>query len=224
VETEQRLGPPYAPVQNTKTIIEQWRDRSMPDQVTDDWLVKIGLSPNLTAKNRHALEFLGLTDEQGYTTDVARRIREATSDDYAKVLEEIVRKAFSPVFAIRNPSEDSRTRIEDAFRKEEPSAQRGRMVAYFLGICALAGIPLKEPPRGNAAAKSRVGVPRKKDDSRNPPLPPPPNPQQQSMITTPNSYDPILVGLLNRVPEIDKLEDLDAWYQVFRAAFNLVKK
>lgn len=193
----------------------------MPDQVTDDWLVKIGLSPNLTAKNRHALNFLGLIDEQGYTTDVARRIREATSDDYAKVLEEIVRKAFARVFAIRNPSEDSRKRIEDAFRKEEPSAQRGRMVAYFLGICALAGIPLKEPPRGNAAARSRVGVPRKKDEVGNPPPPPPPS---QSKVTTPDSYDPILTGLLNRVPEITTLGALDDWYQVFRAAFDLIKK
>jgi hypothetical protein len=231
VETAKRMGPPYGPVQNTKTVIEQWRDRSMPDQVGEDWLEKIGLSPNLAPKNLHGLRFLGLIDEQGYTTDVARRLREATSEEYAAVLEQIVRKAFAPVFAIRNPSEDSRLRIEDAFRKEEPSAQRKRMVAYFLGICALAGIPLKEPPRGSAAGKSRVGVPRKGPLPTNPPDTPPINPpatgtvKQPPLFSTlhvPATYDLVLAGLLNRVPSIQTTAALDQWFSVFRAAFELI--
>lgn len=200
----------------------------MPDLVDKDWLERIGISPHLTAKNLHALRFLGLIDNDGYTTPVSSRLRIATSEEYPSVLEEIIRKAYRLVFEIRNPSDDSRTRIDDAFRKEQPQAQRSRMVALFLGLCQLALIPLKEAPPARA---TRDGT----RASRKPRIAPPAEPGGEAPrpVTTeelrldrgvvfPGAFDPILTGLINTLPRIEDTQELDRWYEVFKSAFSLV--
>jgi len=144
---------PYAPPSNVSAIIRKWRD-SRPDYVTDEWLTKIGIKESLFLVNRKALQFLGLVDESSATTDTAKRLSLAPSDQYAAVLEEILRAAYGPIFAIVEPRTSSRVKIDDAFRGEKPESQRSRMVATFLGLCTEAGMPLKEPPQGGRAASS----------------------------------------------------------------------
>jgi hypothetical protein len=229
------LGPPYGPVSNLRDIFDTWRDRSMPEQVNREWLERIGISSHLTAKNLHALRFLGLIDEEGYTTSVASRVRVASSEEYPSVLEEIVRKAYRFVFEIRNPTEDSRLRIEDAFRRVEPQAQRPRMVALFLGLCQLALIPLKEAPAGRLQReRGRSTAPRKSKLSAPSPEPTPNSTETTVRIEVPRSrlradtvvlhaFDPILAGLLNALPEIQDEVELDNWYTVFKSAFALVR-
>jgi hypothetical protein len=232
MEHANTISPPYGPTANLKAIFDTWRDRSMPEQLSKEWLERIGISPFLAAKNLQALRFLGLIDESGFTTDTAQRLRTASSEEYPPVLEEIIRKAYRKVFEIRNPTVDSRTRIDDAFRHEQPQAQRSRMVACFLGLCALAGIPLKEAPPQRDAPARRVNATAKKArteapgalDARPQSVParalPPEEPRMPGASITLN---PVLAGLLKTVPEIESADDLDEWYQVFRAAFLFVK-
>jgi hypothetical protein len=165
MDTIEELGPPYGPPGNLETVIETWRDRSMPEQVTKEWLERIGLSPNLASRNLHGLRYLGLINEAGYTTEVAERLRVTPAEELPSMLEGVVRKAYAKIFAIRDPSVDARSRVDDAFRHETPSGQRSRMVACFLGLCAMAGIPLKEAPPARET-RNRVGQPRKKAETR----------------------------------------------------------
>lgn len=229
---ETNESPPYGPAANLKTVFETWRDRSMPESVGKEWLERIGISPNLTAKNLHALRFLGLIDAEQYTTSVAQRLRTATSEEYPVVLEEILRRAYHRVFEIRNPSVDSRTRIDDAFRHEQPQAQRSRMVACFLGLCALAGIPLKEAPpvrdspsrRGSASGSKK---PRESVAASDPA--PPRFSEVRTVFQSPpparasGAFNEILSGLLKAVEDLESVEELDEWFQVFRATFLFVR-
>lgn len=226
------LGPPYGPVANLKTIFDTWRDRSMPEQVEKDWLERIGISQHLTAKNLHALRFLGLIDSDGYTTPVAGRLRVASSEEYPSVLEEIIRKAYRFVFEIRDPALDARNRIEDTFRKEMPQAQRSRMVALFLGLCQLALMQLKEAPptRAPRDGKQAPRKPRSMSVSASDNLQPLLERSAEvrraetavSVLRTAPGLDPILGQLINTLPQIDSADELDTWYTVFRSAFSLV--
>jgi hypothetical protein len=205
----------------------------MPEIVSKDWLERMGVSSNLTAKALHALRYLGLIDDKGYTTEAAQRLRTATSEEYPSVLEEIIRKAYRKVFEVRNPSVDSRTRVDDAFRQEQPQAQRSRMVACFLGLCSLAGIPLKEAPpvrdlvaRRSPPASAGVKRPRESPVPQEPPPPEPrratPTHQATAGLRFP-TVSPVLAGLLETVGGLETAEDLDEWFQVFRAAFVFVR-
>ena len=203
----------------------------MPEQVDKSWLERAGISANLAPKNLQALRFLGLIDEDGYTTEVADRLRGAAAEEYPSVLEEIIRKAYRPIFELRNPSADSRGRLEDAFRRLEPQAQRGRMVACFLGLCAMALIPLKEAPPvreiGSRAAGGRgrpkvirpemvVGSPQilKRHTALH---------SNPASAAPPPIMDPVLRGLIEKLLDVEDGSELDDWFQVFRSAFLFVR-
>jgi hypothetical protein len=216
--------PPYGPPANIVAVIHKWRDHSIPDQVTGEWLTKIGLSPNLESRNMHGLQFLGLIDEGGYPTDLARSLRTAPSDQYAGVLEEIVREAYKPIFSVLDPATASRTQIDDAFRHEKPEAQRGRMVAFFLGLSREAGITLKEPPRGGRPAKSGPSRPRtRKTEELLPPAAPVEEVRRLALPPAPQ-LDPMLLGIVAKIPELETQQDFDSWVTAFRSAFYFVKK
>ncbi|GAC1428667.1 MAG: hypothetical protein NVSMB5_23320 [Candidatus Velthaea sp.] len=154
------LGPPYGPPSNLRTIFAAWRDRRMPLSIGREWFERIGLSGNLAPRNLHALRYLGLIDHADAPTPLAERLRVASADEYPAVLERVVRTAYGKVFAVRDPAIDSRARLDDAFRHEKPSAQRSRMVACFVGLCAQAGITLKASPAKVPVGPSRIGRPR----------------------------------------------------------------
>lgn len=218
-------GPPYGPPANLKTIIEFWRDRNMPEQITKDWLTRIGLSPNLTSQNLLALRYLDLIDENGNTTEAAERLRVARSDEYPSVLEGIVRKAYAKILEFADPSKDSKTRITDAFRQEQPSAQRSRMVTCFLGLCAMAGIPLKEAPPTRTESQNRVGKARKIKDTIEPTraLEPPRiehnvTPAAASASSSVNGSSRVAEMLLAKLPEFNpewSAEVQTKWFDAF---------
>ena len=240
MENEKRLGPPYGPPANLKQTIDIWRDRSMPEQVTKEWFEKAGMSANLAPRNLHGLRYLGLVDAEGNTTEVAERLRTAPSEDFATVFEEIVRKAYAPILKFTNPSEDSRTRVEDAFRREEPSAQRARMVTCFIGLCAAAGIPLKESPpqrdaSANAAARRMQGVVERRiakeraqrglpPNTVNPPppeLPDPPPPPLKSRL------HPAVQAWIDEMPPAGtqwERNDFENWLAIFKASVERAYK
>ena len=200
------LNIPYGPPTNAIAIIRKWRDAALPDQVSDDWLRKIGIKESLFDANRRALSFLGLIDEAANTTEAARRLAVAPSDQYGSILEEIIRSAYGPIFAVADPQTATRTQVDDAFRGEKPESQRSRMVAFFLGLCNEAGISLREPPQGGrtstALPKARVNgatIPAK----RNMPPPPPPPPRYDGTL-----FHPAIDAFLR---EARKLTEQDLW-------------
>jgi hypothetical protein len=203
----------------------------MPEEVTKEWLERIGLSPNLATRNLHGLRYLGLITEGGYTTEIAERLRVAPAEEFPTELETIIRKAYAKIFALRDPSTDARSRIDDAFRHESPAAQRSRMVACFLGLCAFAGIPLKEAPPSREV-RNRVGTPKKKPEASRPVGPATPS-QPPAQITRSEiqevwrgagALDPALAGIVAKIPEIETREDLERWWVMFKSAFEFVKK
>jgi hypothetical protein len=141
-------GPPYGPPANVRAIFRAWRDRGMPAVVTREWLERIGCSPNLATRNVHALRYLRLVDDDAQPTELAERLRVASADAYPAIVGAIVKTAYARIWAVCDPAVAGRRRIEDAFRLEQPAAQRARMVAFFLGLCAEAEIlPRAAPDR-----------------------------------------------------------------------------
>jgi hypothetical protein len=213
------FSPPYGPAANAITVLNKWRDHSIPEQVTKEWLSKIGLSPNLAATNIRGLQFLGLIDDSGFPTELAQAIRTAPSDQYQSVLSAIIRKAYALIFEVLDPATASRTQIDDAFRHEKPEAQRSRMVAFFLGLCREAGIAVKEPAQGGRPPKKTAtggGRPR-----------PAAEPYPKVLALPPaavRALDPALVGIIGKISDLETADELEAWIAMFRAAFSFVKK
>jgi hypothetical protein len=238
MDTQKRLGPPYGPPANIKATIDHWRDRSMPEQVTKEWFERVGLSPNLAPRNLHGLRYLGLVDASGHTTEAANRLRTASSEEYQGLLEAVVREAYSSIFEFTNPAEDTRARVEDAFRREEPSAQRGRMVTCFLGLCALAGIPLRESAstrdRTRSAPQATQTTPDRRPSARHtkrldtkrnvvreaPPGAPLALPAAPSRLP----MDPALSALADKLREIRTTDEFDEWATAYRPLLAFVSK
>jgi hypothetical protein len=225
MQSAEGFSPPYGPPANVLAIIEKWRDHSIPEQITTEWMEKIGLSPNLAPLNIRALRFLGLVDDGGFPTDVARRLRTAATSEYHAVLSEIVEDAYQPILSILNPKEASRTQVDDAFRHVKPEAQRARMVAFFLGMCRAAGMTLKEEPKGGRPPK--VGGPiRVRRQPQN--LPKQQNEpvrlQPQLALPPGKPLDPALLGIVQKITDLETKDDLEAWIAMFKAAFSFVKK
>jgi hypothetical protein len=229
MSNDKGFSPAYGPPANTIAVIRKWRDHSLPEQVNGEWLSKIGLSPTLESRNLQALTFLALIDSAGYPTDAARALRTAPSNEYPSVLAEIVRSAYQPIFSVLDPGQATRTQIDDAFRHEKPEAQRSRMVAFFLGLCREAGLTLKEPPRGGrpagttrATGATKTQRQRKQEVTVLPPAQA--IPSQVRALPRGPSLDPALMGIVEKIPELETTQDLDAWIEMFRSAFNFVKK
>jgi hypothetical protein len=157
VRSEQ-LGPPYGPPANLAVIFAAWRDRGLPPHVDRAWFERIGLSANLTTRNLHALRYLRLVDEAARPTEIAARLQVAATDAFPATLAAIVRTSYARVWASCDPETDPRSRIEDAFRQEQPAAQRSRMVACFVGLCVQAGLPLRD---GGPSPRSRTTTGRR---------------------------------------------------------------
>ncbi|MHB1551451.1 MAG: DUF5343 domain-containing protein [Vulcanimicrobiaceae bacterium] len=201
---------PYGPPTNTVAVIRKWREHSMPEQVTDEWLRKIGIKESLFVANRRALGFLGLADEAGNTTDAARRLAVTPSDQYPAVLEELVRAAFAPIFKLVDPRTATRTQVDDAFRGEKPESQRSRMVAFFLGLCSEAGITLHEPPQGgrtSGAMPTRNEGPKRRA-SLAPPVTAPPPRARNNLLPDGTLFHPAIDAFFR---EARKLTEGDSW-------------
>lgn len=130
---------PYAPAKSVLGVVSRFRDRGLPGQVTGAALEQIGIPSTMTSRTLQTLRFLGLIDEGGNRTETFERLKRATAEEYQGQLAEILQAAYLSVFAIVQPT-DSDLAIQDAFRRYEPSAQRGKMIVLFRALCAEAGL------------------------------------------------------------------------------------
>lgn len=131
---------PYAPVGPVIAIIQRYRDRGLHEELTLKNLESLSIAVGNAPRVQRALEFLSLIDGAAKRTPLFDRLGKATTDEYTTVLAEVVRAAYAPIFAIVNPQEDTDIAVTDAFRPYQPTAQRPRMVSFFLGMCREAGI------------------------------------------------------------------------------------
>ncbi len=151
--SETRQTAPYAPVANVLTVIRRFRERGLLDPLTLQELERIGIPTGNAPRTLAALRFLGLVDDEGHRMDAFERLHGASTADYPKVLAEIVREAYEPVFTVVDPAEDTEIQLHDAFRHYQPQAQRERMVTLFLGLCQEAGIVQGGPPERRPRAR-----------------------------------------------------------------------
>ena len=180
---------PYASANSVIQVIKQYRDRGLQEPLTQTGLEQIGAPTSMASFTLRTLAFLGLMDEGGYFTTDFRRIRQANTTEYPAVLEEIIRKAYVRVFNIVDPAKQDVTSIVDAFRIFEPSKQRDKMVALFMGLCEEANIvPAGKAKRRNTTAGTsgprRSSEPKGAKEPLDPPeaqpqTPPTPNAQRE---------------------------------------------
>jgi len=156
--TKDRTIAPYAPIRNVLDVLHRLRDRGVPNPLTPESVQSIGVPDGNAHRTVQAFKLLGIVDDGGAPTELATRLRQATTDEYPAVLAEIVRGAYQKVFELVDPAQDTDIAIADAFRRFEPAGQRFRMVPLFMGLCAEAGLVPPEravQPRGPTADVSR---------------------------------------------------------------------
>lgn len=152
--TDQSNFAPYAPAKAVLSVIERYRDRGLPDPLTTGNLEQVGVPASMGPRTLQALRFLGLIDEGGNRLESFEQLKRAKTDEYPAQLAEIVHAAYLPVFTLVDPATDTDTAVADAFRRYDPMAQRGKMLALFRGLCSAAGIT-------EGVRRARGGAPKK---------------------------------------------------------------
>ena len=157
---------PYAAVSNVMEVITRKRDRGLSAPLNATVLETISIPKGNASRTLQALNFLGLIDEDGTQTELLNRLGRAgeANNEYKTTLEDIVRNSYERVFAIVDPAKNGDSAIKDAFRQFEPEAQRGRMIALFLGLCEEAGIV---EPKTRQRTTQRTSVQRNRGRSTN---------------------------------------------------------
>lgn len=148
---------PYAPKKAVLGVLRRYRETGLSEPLTLTGLASIGIPHSTTSRTLQTLRFLGLVDDGGNLTEAAKRLKRASTAEYAGVLADIVRAAYESVFVIVDPTLHDATAISDAFRPYEPSKQRDKMIVLFLALCEEAGIVEHQPrKRGARTASPRV--------------------------------------------------------------------
>jgi hypothetical protein len=160
---------PYTSVGSMLSVLKQIRKGWVPPKIDPGEMVRIGITKSLASRTMATLEYLGLIEDDGGTTDVWKAIATATTDDYPKVLAGILRNAYPTIFEIHpNPASATDLEIQNAFSKSEPLMQRGRMQSLFRGLCQEAGLMSGEPLTRDRKAVTKKQPAQKsvsKDDS-----------------------------------------------------------
>jgi hypothetical protein len=151
---------PYAPPATVMSVIQRHRQVAIP-QFDIATLQRIGVSDSLAPRTLQSLRLLGLVDDDGRPTDAFETLRKAATAEFHEVLESILRSAYSPVFAILDPTTASGEEVEDAFRHFVPSGQRSRMVTLFTGLLREAHV-LEGAPSKSTAPKRSAGTPSRR--------------------------------------------------------------
>ena len=218
---------PYAPPSNVVGVVNRFRDRGLTEPVTKSTLEQVGVSAGNAPRTLAALRFLGLVDEEGYTTDTFKRLRQATTPEYPAALAEVLRNAYKPIFNIVDPAEDELFQIEDAFRGFEPAGQRQRMVTLFLGLCSEARlVPEDKSPKVQSSPTRRQRstgqrtAPRKKTKSES--LADEEPPPRREPEDTPQDY-PLVQAVVGQLPKSGKWtrKRRDLWVQAMTSAVDL---
>ena len=151
---------PYAATSNVMAVITRKRDRGLQASIGVQVLETIGIPLGNASRTLQALRFLSLMDDYGHPTEHFEHLCRAgaAGGQYQEALREAIRQAYEKVFTIVDPALDDDVAIQDAFRQFEPSAQRNRMVTFFLGMCEESGITEGRVRTRKGSVKRRQGA------------------------------------------------------------------
>ncbi len=228
--TTARQVAPYAPAKAVLEVVDRYRDRGLPDPLTQDGLVQVGIAQTMASRTLAALRFLALVDEGGNRLEAFERLRRASTEEYPGILAEVVQAAYLPIFTIVNPAEDGDIAVSDAFRRYEPANQREKMVALFHALCQASGIEPVKPRRRRVRAE-RADAPRQ---GRLPRTPTPPPSREDSAVSPegdgatheePGSIDyRLITAIIQQLPRDGRWtkERRERWLSAMTSAVDLV--
>lgn len=194
-EAEPDTNRPYAPPSNLIAVLHRLRSRNLPERVDAEYLRDARVSEGTVGRTLFGLRFLGLIDDPGEPTQALRSIHTSTDEEYRASLAELIREAYSEVFNVIDPAEDTQDRILNVFRRYTPASQRSRMVIFFLGMCREAGIPVLDVPRQRSMGERRPPrTPALRRATRAA------APRERGSSTVPAGIPPALEGLIKSLP------------------------
>jgi hypothetical protein len=167
-ETAETAG--YAPATGVVGIIEKCRQRTLDGPIDSALLKRIGVPDSLIKRTLNSLRFLDLVEPSGATTPTFDALVAAHPDDYQGQFAEVVKKAYSKVFAIVDPAIASPDELRNAFWGFEPRGQTDNMIRLFLALCQEAGI-IEGRPKSEPSAKRKRTTPSRRSPNGQEQLP-----------------------------------------------------
>jgi hypothetical protein len=177
-----------------------------------------------------ALQFLGLTDASGKPTQLFEKMRNAEGEDLKKLWREAVRESYSPMFEGFDLSSATQAMVDERFKEAfSVSGDTARKaIAFFLALARQAGVELGphvkqtrvRSPRPPGAP--RRSVTRRRHEETNGEADASDDDDDSESLSL-DGLDPVLSGLLMRVPGFDTVAELDEWFKVYKMNFAYVK-
>lgn len=159
--TDEKQWAPYAPAATVLHVIRHYRQRDVPGKIALTDLIQIGVTSSLAPRTMPALEFLGLVDAKGLTTEAFKALRFANDEEFPGVLAGVLQAAYKDIFDHVDPGTATLSAVTNAFFPYSPGGQRDRMVSLFLGLVAAAGLPVRELPKQMPRREGSVSKPPK---------------------------------------------------------------
>lgn len=217
---EERHFAPYAPAATVLNVIRHFRNRDVPERLTTTQLGQLSVTDNLVPRVVRALQFLGLIEEDGVTTQPFRSMPAATDDEYKQILSGLIRNAYRDIFQIIDPADAPPDRLLNAFRPYSPAGQRERMVVLFTELCHEAGMRVAGSEGEPRVTAPRIAIRRRPEAKKQhaaPASPTPPQGQETGRI------HPTLSALFGDLPSNGRgwtASQRDRWLDIFRAMLD----
>ena len=138
---------PYAAPSNVIAVLSRARSRNLPEYISNDFLRLADVPETVYGRVIQALRFLGMVTEDGRPSEMLRAISAAPESEYRDLLGATLHTAYADDFERVDPTQDTQSKIQDAFKPYLPRSQTQRMVMLFLGLCREAGILVVDVPR-----------------------------------------------------------------------------
>lgn len=143
---------PYTTASAAVTIMEAFRERGLPGPINGDVLIKVGVPESLVRRTLQSLRDLELIGKNGNPTEVWTALRQTRGDEeYRARLQAWLRDVYQDILTYGDPSRDSLSQIQEAFRTYQPAGQRKAMAALLVGLWRYAGLPLLASENGTSA-------------------------------------------------------------------------
>ena len=154
--SEPNLNPPYVAYRTFRTFLESLAI-SMPDRI-DRSVFDSKFSGTATSQINSALRSLKLVDAQGRPSEALRLLAQTHGDEHQKVLEQILKSYYIPVFRL-DLERATKAQFREAMR--EFGCTESMMIkceTFFIHAATHAGIPLSPYLRANrkSGARSRA--------------------------------------------------------------------
>jgi hypothetical protein len=196
---------PYTSANAAITVLQMNREKGLTSPVTNETLIRLGVSESIARRTLNSFETLGLVDEDGTVSETLQGFHQLRgADEYREALQTFVRSTYEDVLHYANPEKDDLKRITEAFRGYEPAGQRSAMAALLIGLWRYAGLPTAEPEAAPREGKKTVGsgyaissTPRSKPKT-SPPVTSPSG--RAPTFEFEGTLPPGLVGLLHQIP------------------------